>query len=133
MIDRKDLTRILTDKAPAPAGHYAQATVYDGLVYVSGQLPVSPDGVHDPEASFEDQARRAIMNLLAIVKEAGSSPERILRVTAYIAGIELWPAFNTVFADMLGQARPARTVVPVPALHFGYLIELDAIAAVEPS
>jgi 2-iminobutanoate/2-iminopropanoate deaminase len=130
MVCDDDVVAILTDRAPVPAGHYVQATVHQGLVYVSGQLPVSPDGAHDPAASFEDQARRAIANLFAIVEEAGSSPERILKVTAYIAGVEHWPSFNSVYAAMFGQTRPARSVVPVPGLHYGYLLELDAIAAV---
>ncbi|MGO4566448.1 RidA family protein [Rhizobium sp. 2YAF20] len=61
-----------------------------------------------------------------------SSTDRILRVTAYIAGVEHWPSFNAIFAERFAQARPVRTVVPVPELHCGYLVELDAIAATEP-
>jgi 2-iminobutanoate/2-iminopropanoate deaminase len=125
-----DLEKVLTHQAPAPAGHYAQAVVFQGIVYVSGQLPVGGDGVHGARTSFEDQARRAIANLFAIVEAAGSSPERILKVTAYIVGIEHWAAFNAVYADTFGQALPARTVAPVAELHHGYLVELDAIAAV---
>jgi reactive intermediate/imine deaminase len=112
-----------------PAGHYAPATAHGDLVFVSGQLPVRADGEHDAEASFEDQARRAIANLLAVLDAAGSEPERLLKVTVYIVGVDHWPAFNTVYAEMLGDSRPARAVVPVPELHHGYLIEIEAIAA----
>jgi enamine deaminase RidA (YjgF/YER057c/UK114 family) len=102
------------------------------MAYVSGQLPVRPDGTHAPEATFEDQAHQALDNLLAVVKAAGSAPQRLVRVTAYIVGVENWPRFNAIYAARLGDIRPARTVVPVPELHYGYLVEIDAVAAVDP-
>ena len=124
------ITSVQTDQAPSPAGHYVQATVHNGLVYVSGQLPVLPDGTHAPEACFEDQARQALENLLNVVKAAGSSPEHLLKVTAYIVDVENWPGFNTIYAEKLATCKPARAVVPVPELHYGYLVEIDAIAAI---
>lgn len=127
-----DITTVLTDRAPAPAGHYVQATVCGGMAYVSGQLPVRPDGTHAPDASFEDQVNQALDNLLAVATAAGSSPQRLVRVTAYIVGVENWPKFNAIYAARLGDIRPARTVVPVPELHYGYLVEVDAVAAVDP-
>ena len=122
---------VATPAAPAPGGHYAQATVHGGLVHVSGQLPVVAGAPHDTAAPFEVQARRAIANLLAILTAAGSSPAGLLKVSAYIVGVEHWPAFNAVYAEMLGTAKPARSVITVPALHYGYLIEIDAVAAQE--
>lgn len=126
------IRNVASDQAPAPGGHYAQARVFAGVAYISGQLPVLPDGRHDPDASFEDQARRALHNLLAVVEAAGGSVDRILQVTAYLVGVDHWPRFNTVYAAAFGDARPARSVVPVPELHHGYLVEIDAIAAVDP-
>jgi reactive intermediate/imine deaminase len=120
---------VATADAPRPAGHYAQATVHDGLIFVAGQLGVLPDGTHRPEAPFEAQARQALENVLAIVRAGGSGPERILKVNVYIVGVEFWPAFNAVYAELFGDARPARAVIPVPELHHGYLVEVDAIAA----
>src|SRR5690349_12286781 len=124
-----DIDRITTDAAPRPAGHYSQACCYGNLVFVSGQLPINLEGKALSNKSFEEQARQAIANMLSIVKAAGSSPDRVLKVTAFIVGIENWPSFNAVYADILGAYKPARSVVPVPALHHGCLIELDAIAA----
>ena len=124
------ITAIATNQAPTPAGHYVQATTFAGLIYASGQLPVEPDGRHDPSASFEDQARRALANLLAVIEAAGGSPRGVVKVTAYIVGVENWPRFNAVYAAVFGEARPARTVVPVAELHHGYLVEVDAIAAI---
>jgi len=124
-----DVERISTDAAPRPAGHYAQGCRYGDLIFVSGQLPVSLEGKALSDKSFEDQVRQALANLLSIVKEAGSGPDRVLKVTAFIVGVENWPAFNTVYAEIFGAARPARSVVPVSSLHHGCLIEVEAIAA----
>ena len=120
---------ISTDAAPKPAGHYAQGCAYRDLVFVSGQLPVSLEGKARADLNFDEQVRLALSNVLAIVKAAGSTPERVLKVTAFIVGVEHWPAFNAIYASVFGASRPARSVVPVPALHHGCLIELEAIAA----
>jgi 2-iminobutanoate/2-iminopropanoate deaminase len=129
MHDLPPVTPISTPNAPAAGGHYAQAVRHAGLVYISGQLPVAQNGDHHPEAGFDDQARLAIRNLIAVAEAAGSSAEALLKVTVYIVGIANWPRFNAVYAEMLGDIRPARSIVPVPELHHGYLVEIDAIAA----
>jgi reactive intermediate/imine deaminase len=133
MSGEQPMTGILTDRAPKPAGHYAQAVVSGGAhVFVSGQLPIRPDGLPLDDDGFEAQARQAIQNMLEIVRAAGSSPQQIVKVTAYIVGIANWARFNAVYASMLPDACPARSVVPVPELHYGYLVEIDAIAVRTP-
>jgi 2-iminobutanoate/2-iminopropanoate deaminase len=122
------IARIAT-AAAAPAGHYSQGTAWRDLVFVSGQLGARPDGSHTADRPFAEQARQALASLLAVLAEAGCGPDRILRVTAYIVGVANWPDFDRVYAEMLGAARPARTVVPVPELHHGYLVEVEAVAA----
>ncbi|HYM19149.1 MAG TPA: RidA family protein [Micropepsaceae bacterium] len=122
------IDRISTADAPKPAGHYAQACRHGDLIFVSGQLPVSLEGKAQADKSFDEQARLALKNLLAILRAAGGTPETVLKVTAFIVGVENWPAFNAIYAETFGAARPARSVVPVPALHHGCLIELEAIA-----
>lgn len=119
---------ISTPDAAQPAGHYVQALERDGIVYVSGQLPVAPDGTHRPDLPFSEQVRAALGNLRAILDAAGVAPDGVARVTAYIVGVGNWPAFNEVYAEFFGPVRPARTVVPVPELHYGYLVEVDAVA-----
>lgn len=121
---------ISTDTASSPAGHYSQAIIHQGSLYISGQLPVSPDGTHNLEASFAEQAHIALNNLLAILKAAGSEPCDLVKVTVYVAGVKHWPAFDKVYAELLGSHRPARAVVPVPELHHGYLVEIEAVARV---
>jgi 2-iminobutanoate/2-iminopropanoate deaminase len=121
---------IHTDAAPRPAGHYAQAVVHGGLVFVSGQLPVDPvsrEPVHGP---VEEQTRRALANVEAILREAGSDLSRVLRTTVYVADIALWGRVNAAYAEVFGDHRPARAVVPVPELHHGVLVEVDAVAFV---
>ena len=123
---------VTTAAAPAAAGHYSQAMEHAGTVYVAGQLPIDPAAPQRRVEGFEAQARQVIANVIAIVEAAGSARENILRTTVYIADIAHWPAFNAIYAEMMGGHRPARTVVPVPGLHYGYLVEMDAIAAVIP-
>ena len=120
---------ISTDQAPRPGGHYSQAVVGGDLIFVSGQLPISANGTVASNATFAEQVRLALSNVLAIVKAAGSDRNALVKTTAYIVGISNWTEFNRVYAEVKGSARPARTVVPVPELHFGCLIEIDAIAA----
>lgn len=124
---------IATPSAPAARGHYSQAVVHGGLVYVAGQLPIVPA---DPERrleAFDAQARQVLANVSAILEAAGSGMDRIVKATIYIADIAHWPAFNAVYAQALGGHRPARTVVPVSTLHYGYLVEMDVIAALRDS
>ena len=128
MVSYSGPTPILTDLAPAPAGHYSQAIAAAGHLYVSGQLPIRPDGTPLKDEAFEVQARQAIDNMLAIVAAGGATVHDLVRVTAYIVDVANWPRFNAVYAAMLPDARPARTVVPVPELHYGFLVEVDAIA-----
>jgi 2-iminobutanoate/2-iminopropanoate deaminase len=124
---------ITTPSAPAARGHYSQAIVHGDLVYVAGQLPIVPDSPDSRLTDFTAQARQVIANVIAVLEAAGSGPERILRATVYIADVSHWPDFNAVYAEMLGTHRPARTVVPVAQLHYGYLVEMDAIAALRGS
>ncbi|MGY4395492.1 2-iminobutanoate/2-iminopropanoate deaminase [Sphingomonas sp. UYAg733] len=122
------IERISTTAAPAAAGHYSQAVAWRDLLFVSGQLAPRADGSHTADQPFEVQARQALANVVGILEAAGSCPEQVLRVTAYIVGVANWPVFNGVYAEVFGEHRPARTVVPVPELHHGYLVEVEAIA-----
>jgi 2-iminobutanoate/2-iminopropanoate deaminase len=123
------IDRTTIPNAPKPAGHYSQACAYGDLIFVSGQLPVSLEGKARADLSFEEQVRLTLGNLLAIVEAAGSGPDRVLKVTAFIVGVDNWPAFNRVYAELFGNAHPARSVVPVGSLHHGCLVEIEAIAA----
>ena len=124
---------ISTPAAPAPAGHYSQAITHDGLVYVSGQLPIDPATRTPCNGPIEEQTELALRNLAAILESAGSSIDRVLKTTVYVSDIGLWGRVNAAYSTFFGEHRPARSVVPTRELHFGCLIEIDAIAAVSGS
>ncbi|MBI6910338.1 RidA family protein [Pseudomonas palleroniana] len=122
---------IHTTNAAAPGGHYSQAVLHQGVLYVSGQLPVRANGEHSADQPFEVQASIALDNLMAILSAAGRSASDLLKVTVYVVGVEHWAAFDRVYARYLGEHRPARAVVPVAGLHHGYLIEIEAMTGGE--
>ena len=121
---------ITTPNAPLPAGHYSQAMVHNGCVYVAGQLAIVPGQTEHRVGSIEEQTEQVFANIAAILRAAGSDLSRLLQVTVYVSDMELWGRFNTAYARLMGDHRPARAVVPVNALHYGYHIEVQAIAAV---
>ena len=124
-----EIKTINTPDAPAAGGHYSQAVVYNGLVFVSGQLSIDPQTGEKKLGSIEEQTEQALRNVAEILKAAGSDLSRVLKMTVYVADINLWGAVNSVYARVMGEHRPARAVVPTGELHYGFLIEIEAIAA----
>ncbi len=116
------------DTMAPPGGHYSHAVNTNGFVFVSGQLPIAPDGKKLNDVPFEMQARQVLDNVAAALAGAGSAVARLVQVRVYVTDIESWPIFNTIYAEWAGTARPARAVVPVPALHYGFKIEVEAVA-----
>lgn len=121
---------ILTNNAPAPAGHYSQAVVHNGVVYVAGQLSIDSNGNKLVDASIEEQTELVLKNIEAILKEAGSSLNQVLQMTIYITSIEDWGKVNKVYTKIMGAHKPARAVVPIKELHYGLKLEVQVIAAV---
>lgn len=131
-LDREvGMKKVETDKAPRPAGHYAQAVAHNGLVYVSGQLAVDPQTGEKRLGSIEEQTEQALKNVAAILEAAGSGIDRVLKTTVYVSDIALWDRVNVVYGRFFADHRPARAVVPTRELHFGFLVEIEAIAAVD--
>ena len=126
-----DIKRITTPDAPKPAGNYSQATVYNGLVFVAGQLSIDPATGEHKTGPIEEQTELALKNVHAILQAAGSDWSRVLKMTVYVADINLWEAVNQVYARILGEHRPARATIPTGALHHGFLIEIEAVAATD--
>jgi reactive intermediate/imine deaminase len=123
-----DLVRINPDSMAAPGGHYSHVVRAGGFVFVSGQLPIARDGRKLNDVPFEQQARQVLDNVANALTAAGSSVGKLVQVRVYVTHIGSWPAFNTLYAEWAGAARPARCVVPVPQLHYGFQIELEAVA-----
>jgi reactive intermediate/imine deaminase len=111
-----------------PGGHYSHAVVANGFVFVSGQLPISASGEKLADQPFEAQARQTLANVAAALEAVGSGIDRLVQVRVYVTDIADWPAFNAIYAAWAGISRPARAVVPVPQLHYGFRIEVEAVA-----
>jgi 2-iminobutanoate/2-iminopropanoate deaminase len=121
---------ILPKGSPPPAGHYSPAIVHGGFAFVSGQLPTVPGRSEHIVGTIEEQTEQTMRNVGAVLEAAGSSLAKTVQVTIYISDIELWARVNAAYAKVMGDHKPARAVVPVGALHYGYQIEIQAIGAV---
>ena len=121
---------VLTDAAPLPAGHYSQGIVHNGVVYVAGQLPMAPGSSDRTVGSMAQQTEQTLRNVEAVLKAAGSGLDKVLQMTIYVSDISLWGDVNVAYARIMGEHKPARAVVPVKELHYGYQIEIQAIAAI---
>ena len=111
-----------------PGGHYSHGTAANGFVFVSGQLPITPAGEKLFAASFAEQARQALRNVENVLKAAGSSLDQLVQVRVYVDDVANWPEFNEIYAEWAGSARPSRAVVPTGPLHYGFKIEVEALA-----
>lgn len=134
MADRPDAPRLPhthnPDALAKPGGHYSHVAVANGFAFVSGQLPITSQGDKLTDASFEAQAEQVLSNVKAALESVGSSIAQLVQVRVYIADVEHWPSFNQIYAKWAGEAHPARGVVPVPHLHYGLKIEVEATALV---
>lgn len=119
---------ISTDKAPPAGGHYSQAIVSNGFVFVAGQLPIKPGGGREIPEGIEAQTLQALENLKAILDAAGSGIDRLVSVNVFVTDVEHWPAVNKVYGEFLGDHKPARAISISPQLHFGALVEIQATA-----
>jgi len=123
-----DIVEMCPDTMATPGGHYSHVVKANGFVFIAGQLPIARDGTKLVDASFEQQVQQTLDNVAAALKAAGSAIDRLVQFRVYISDIALWPAFNAIYAAWIGTSRPARAVVPVPQLHYGFKIEVEAVA-----
>jgi 2-iminobutanoate/2-iminopropanoate deaminase len=112
----------------APGGHYSHAVAAGGFVFVSGQLPIPPSGAKDPSLSIREQTRLALENVRAALAAAGAKPTHVVKVVAYLTSEEHWEAFNAAYAEFFGEHRPVRAAVPCGPLHYGFDVEIEAVA-----
>lgn len=115
---------------PEPKGHYSPAIVNEGLVFVSGQLAIDPITGEAKTGSIEEQTEQCLRNVEAILKEAGSSLNHVLKMTIYVSDADLWEPVNETYKRVLGNHKPARAIIPVGRFRAPFLIEIEAIAAV---
>ena len=121
---------IYTDKAPAAVGPYSQAVAWGNTVYVSGQLPLDPTQGKIVAETIEDQTRQAMENLKSILEEAGSSLDRLLKVTIFLQDMDDFKRVNEAYGSFFSGDYPARCAYQVAKLPLGANIEIDGIAAI---
>lgn len=124
--------QIFTEKAPKPIGPYSQATLVrntENLLFIAGQIPIDPKTGEIVKGDIKEEARQAIENLVAILRESGATIDDVVKVTVYLKDINDFRAFNEVYSEYFGKSKPARAVVEVSELPKGVKIEIEAIAA----
>jgi len=121
---------IRTDKAPAPfqGAPYSQAIRAGEFVFVSGQLAVKPGEAQIEAGSIQEQTEQVFANLSAILEEAGSGVDRLVKTTVFLVSLGDFPGMNEVYARHVGESPPARSTVEIAALASGALVEIEAIA-----
>lgn len=122
---------IYTNDAPAAIGPYSQATRANGLLFVSGQIPIDPSTGELVSGGVKEQAAQCLKNLQAILKAGGASVASTMKTTVYLKNIEDFSVVNEVYATVFSENAPARAAFGVAALPKGALVEIEAIAVVE--
>lgn len=120
---------ITTTHAPRPGGHYSQGIMSGSLLFISGQLPITAEGTK-LTGDITQQIKQALMNLLEVVYAAGGSKTCIVKTTVYITKMDYWPIVNQIYQEVFEDHRPARAIVPVPELHYGFGVEIDGVAEI---
>jgi reactive intermediate/imine deaminase len=116
---------------PEPYGHYTPAIEHNGLIFVSGQLPVDPETGNEVTSSIEVQTKQCLRNVERVLKAAGSDLDHVLKFTIFVSDESLWAPVNETYKDVLGEHRPARAIIPVNNFRGNFLIEIEAVAAVK--
>lgn len=119
---------VSTEAAPAAIGPYSQAVVAGGLVFLSGQIPLDPERGRLIEGTIEDETRRVLQNLAAVLAAEGLTLDAVVRTTVYLTDLEDFPRVNQTYAEFFHEPFPARATVQVAALPRGAKVEIDAIA-----
>lgn len=125
-----DIQVIHSDDAPKAVGPYSQAMIHAGLLYTSGQIGLIPEKGELAGSDVESQAVQVTKNLSAVLKAAGASVNDIIKANIYLVDMGDFPKVNAIYADWLGEHRPARATVAVAQLPLGAKIEIDLIASV---
>lgn len=123
------MKQISTQNAPAAIGPYSQAIEVTGFVYASGQLPIDPATGAFPEGGVKEQTRQSLLNVKAILEEAGLALSNVVKTTVYLADMGDFAVMNEVYSQFFAQPFPARSAIAVKALPKGALVEVEVVAA----
>ena len=122
-----EIKKVSTDKAPAAIGPYSQAIVCGDMVFTSGQIPINPANGNIEAVTIEEQAEQVMRNLKAVLEAAGSSLDKAVKTTCFLADMGDFAAFNGVYAKYF-TTNPARSCVAVKTLPKNVLVEVEVIA-----
>lgn len=122
---------IETEYSVRDGGHYTPGMIYNGMLFISGQLSIDPETGKIPEGGIKQETRQALKNLDLILNEAGCTKNDVIQCRVYIPDVALWGEMNEVYTEYFGDHKPARVVVPSNNLFAGCLVEIEAIAAVK--
>ncbi|NBC83603.1 MAG: hypothetical protein GVY19_09495 [Bacteroidetes bacterium] len=124
------MKKIITTKdAPKAIGPYSQAIEFNGMLFVSGQIPINPDSGNIEEESIASQTKRVLHNLEHILQEAGFTLQDVVKTTCFLQDMNDFQSFNEVYDQFFNSGSPARSAIEVSALPRGALIKIEAIAA----
>ncbi|MGI6777109.1 MAG: RidA family protein [Acetivibrionales bacterium] len=122
---------VCTEKAPKAIGPYSQGVAGNGLLFISGQLPINPETGEFSSEDIEGQTRQSLENLRAILEKAGSGIDKVLKTTVFLKDMDDFAKMNKVYGEFFGKgAYPARSAVQVAKLPKDALVEIEAIAIV---
>lgn len=119
---------IETKRAPQAIGPYSQAVRANGLLFVSGQIPLDPATMEVVDGGIEAQTRQVLVNLRAVLEAAGSSFDQVVRTTIFLSDLADFATVNAIYAEAFGSTRPARSTIQAARLPRDVRIEIDAIA-----
>lgn len=124
------MDQVKTNNAPAAIGPYSQAVIAGGLLFSAGQIALDPASGQIVDGGVAEQTQRVMQNLEAVLAEAKLGWKDVVKTTVYLHDMADFPAVNEIYAQALGDARPARSTVQVTALPRGALVEIDLVASV---
>lgn len=111
-----------------PAGHYSSGMEHNGTLYISGQLSIDPATGKRPDGDINEETLQALNNVEAVLKAAGMEKTDVIQCRIYTSSGAYWGDINKVYADFFGNHKPARAIVPCGELHYGCLVEIEAVA-----
>jgi 2-iminobutanoate/2-iminopropanoate deaminase len=124
---------IFTPNAPKPIGPYSQAVQANGVLFISGQVPLDPETGQVILSSIREQTRKVLENIKAVIEAANSNLSAIVKTTIFLKSLDSFDEVNQIYSEYFGEIKPARTTVEVSRLPKGVDIEIDAIAVLEKS
>jgi 2-iminobutanoate/2-iminopropanoate deaminase len=127
--DMTDKKIFCSKKAPQSKGPYSQAVIHQGLLYLSGQIPLDPESGMLIRGTIEEETERVLRNIKGIVEEAGAHLEDVLKTTCYLADLNDFDSFNEVYKEFFLQNPPARTTIQAMRLPLNVQVEIDALVA----